>query len=67
MSRGIQLITLFASLLLGTTLVASEGGGVSPKASSLIDLGAGWSITNSMITGWIVSALLVTLVLWLVG
>lgn len=67
MSRGIQLISVFASLLLGTTLVASEGGGVSPRASRLIDLGAGWSITNSMITGWIVSALLVTLVLWLVG
>lgn len=64
MSRGIQLITFFASLFFCSTLVASEGGGVSPRASTLIE---GWSITNSMITGWIVSALLVTLVLWLVG
>lgn len=27
----------------------------------------GWPITNSMVTGWAVSILLVTLVLWLVG
>lgn len=46
---------------------AGERGSVSPSAAKLFDLGGGWAITNSMVTGWVISALLVTLVLWLVG
>lgn len=46
---------------------ASEGEGVAPSAAKLVDLGGGWAISNSMVTGWAVSALLVALILWLVG
>lgn len=46
---------------------AAEGEGVAPSAAKLIDFGGGWAITNSMATGWVVSALLVGFVLWLVG
>ncbi len=65
MSRGIQLITFFASLIVGSSALAADG--VSPRAAKLVDFGNGWSITNSMVTGWVVSAILVTLVLWLIG
>lgn len=40
---------------------------VDAKASVLFDLGGGWRITNSMVTGWMVSLALITLVLWAVG
>jgi F-type H+-transporting ATPase subunit a len=40
---------------------------VEPSAAKLVDFGGGWAITNSMFTGWTISALLVTLVLFLVG
>ena len=46
---------------------ASEGEGVAPSAAKLVDFGGGWAISNSMVTGWAVSALLVALILWLVG
>jgi F-type H+-transporting ATPase subunit a len=65
MSRGIQLISLFTTLLVGSSTLAAEG--VSPRASKLVDFGNGWAITNSMVTGWVVSAVLVTLILWLIG
>jgi len=64
MSRGSTLATLFAPLALATTAFAE---GVAPSAAKLVDFGGGWAITNSMFTGWIVSALLVTLILFLVG
>lgn len=64
MSRGTQLATLLASLVLAATARAE---GVAPSAAKLIDFGGGWAITNSMFTGWTISALLVALVLWLVG
>jgi F-type H+-transporting ATPase subunit a len=51
----------------GATAFAAEGEGVAPSAAKLVDFGHGWAITNSMVTGWVVSALLITLVLWLVG
>lgn len=40
---------------------------VDPKASVLFDLGGGWRITNSMMTGWLVSLALITLILIAVG
>jgi F-type H+-transporting ATPase subunit a len=67
MSRVTKLAALFASLHFGSSVIAAEAGGVAPSAARLIDFGNGWAITNSMFTGWIISMLLVTLILWLVG
>ncbi|MFZ9745150.1 MAG: F0F1 ATP synthase subunit A [Opitutaceae bacterium] len=53
------------ALLAVASSVRAEG--VSPSAAKLGDLGHGWVITNSMATGWVMSALLVLFVLWLVG
>jgi F-type H+-transporting ATPase subunit a len=67
MSRVKKLAAFILSLAASASLFANEGGGVDPSAAKVVDFGNGWSITNSMVTGWIVSALLVTLILWLVG
>ncbi len=67
MSRVTKLASLSALFSTGTAAFASEGAGVSAKASKLIDFGNGWAITNSMVTGWAVSAAMVLFVLWLVG
>jgi F-type H+-transporting ATPase subunit a len=67
MSRVLKLVSIFITLLTGSTVFASEGGGVSPTASKLIDLGGGWAITNSMLTGWGVSLGVIFFILWLVG
>ena len=64
MSQGTKFTTFFAALALPVTAFAE---GVAPSAAKLVDFGGGWIITNSMFTGWIISALLVTLVLYLVG
>jgi len=64
MSRGTKFTTLLATLALPFTAFAE---GVAPSAAKLVDFGGGWTITNSMFTGWVISALLVTLVLCLVG
>lgn len=65
---GVQKTILsVASFAAASSAFAAEGGGVSPTASKLIDFGNGWAITNSMATGWTVSALLVLFILWLVG
>lgn len=40
---------------------------VDPKASVLFDLGGGWRVTNSMVTGWLISLVLITLILIAVG
>jgi F-type H+-transporting ATPase subunit a len=61
-----QFLLLLTALCL-PAYASSEGSGVPASAAKLIDLGHGWTITNSMITGWAVSALLVILVLRLVG
>lgn len=66
MTRVTHLATLFLSLLVGCPVFAAEGEGVAPSAARF-ELGGGWTITSSMITGWLVSALLVALVLWLIG
>jgi F-type H+-transporting ATPase subunit a len=65
MSRFTPFVLLAAGFLAGTSPLAAEG--VAPGASKLIDFGNGWAITNSMLTGWAVSALLVTFILWLIG
>ncbi len=65
MSRATKLLTLFAILISGAAPLLAEG--VAPSAAKLIDFGNGWAITNAMVTGWIISLLLVTLVLWLIG
>jgi F-type H+-transporting ATPase subunit a len=41
--------------------------GVAPSAAKLVDFGGGWSITNAMATGWVLSAVLVGFILWLIG
>jgi len=46
---------------------ASEGEGVAPAAAKLVDFGNGWAITNSMATGWAVSALIIGLILFVLG
>lgn len=65
MFRVTKLALLCASM--ATPIFAAESHGVSPSADKLIDFGNGWAITNSMATGWAVSALLIILVLRLVG
>jgi F-type H+-transporting ATPase subunit a len=65
MSRVTQFATLIIAFVCGITPLAAEG--VAPNAAKLVDFGHGWSITNAMATGWIISALLVALILWLVG
>jgi F-type H+-transporting ATPase subunit a len=67
MSRATKLATLLATFALTATAFASEGEGVAPSAAKLVDFGGGWAITNSIFTGWVISALLVTLILALVG
>lgn len=57
---------LLTTLLLGSATVA-HAAGVSPSASKLIDFGNGWAITNSMATGWAISAVIVALILFAVG
>lgn len=67
MFRVTKLIPTLMLLASGATAFGAEGEGVAPSAAKLVDFGHGWAITNSMVTGWVVSALLITLVLWLVG
>lgn len=67
MTRILNTAISLALLALPASSYAAEGEGVAPGAAKLIDFGHGWAITNSMVTGWTVSALLVALVLWLVG
>lgn len=57
---------LALSLSLGAA-TAAFAEGVDPKASVLFDLGGGWRITNSMMTGWLVSLALIGLILYAVG
>lgn len=59
-----KLLGLLA-VLFCTTAAFAEG--VSPKASVLFDLGGGWRITNSMVTGWLISLAIITVILVAVG
>lgn len=67
MTRVIKLAFFFLSLFTTVPLFAAEGTGVSPKASHVFDFGNGWFITNSMLTGWIISLFIIVLILVLVG
>jgi F-type H+-transporting ATPase subunit a len=67
MSRVVKLALVLSSFSFAPSIFAAEGAGVSPTASKLIDFGNGWAITNSMVTGWAVSAALIALVLWVIG
>ncbi len=58
-----KLLGLAAALSTATVSFASEGEGVAPAASKLVDFGNGWAITNSMATGWATSAVLIGLIL----
>lgn len=60
-------LLLLAAVCLPAYAAGGEGGGVSPAAAKLVDMGHGWTITNSMLTGWVISALMVTVVLRLIG
>jgi F-type H+-transporting ATPase subunit a len=62
-----KLLGLAAALAVTTTVWASEGEGVAPAAARLIDLGHGWMITSSMITGWVISAFIILLIFLAVG
>jgi F-type H+-transporting ATPase subunit a len=61
-----KLLSLFSALSLATVAHASEGDGVAPAAAKLVDFGNGWAITNSMVTGWAISLLLIAVVVLLV-
>jgi F-type H+-transporting ATPase subunit a len=63
MSLAKKFFSSVAALSLATSAFAE---GVSPKASVLFDLGGGWRITNSMLTGWMISLVIITLILWAV-
>lgn len=65
MSRAFKSLLLLFLFLAGLSPLAAEG--VDPSAAKLVDFGHGWVITNAMVTGWAISALLVAIVLWLVG
>ena len=67
MSRVLSYARWLALLFAPMVARAAEGEGVAPSAAKLVDFGNGWAITNSMVTGWAVSALLVVFILWLVG
>jgi F-type H+-transporting ATPase subunit a len=65
MPRATSLATLFFILAAGASPLAAEG--VAPGPAKLIDFGNGWAITNSMITGWAISIVLVLMIRWLIG
>jgi len=62
-----KLLAAVAALAAPALLLANEGEGVASSAAKLVDLGNGWAITNSMATGWAVSALLIGLILFAVS
>ncbi|MES2695956.1 MAG: F0F1 ATP synthase subunit A [Verrucomicrobiota bacterium] len=60
MSRVTKLATLLIAFVFGLSPLAAEG--VAPKALEVFP-----GVTNSMLTGWAVSLLLLVLIAWLVG
>jgi F-type H+-transporting ATPase subunit a len=61
-----KLLGLAASLSFATLSFAAEGEGVTPAAAKLVDFGNGWAITNSMATGWAMSAVIISVILYAV-
>jgi len=62
--RNIKQFLGLAAALVAAPAAFAE---VDAKASVLISLPGGWNITNSMLTGWVVSLALVTMILAAVG
>lgn len=58
-----KFLGFLATLAVANVSCASEGEGVAPAAAKLVDFGNGWAITNSMATGWAVSAVLIAVIL----
>lgn len=67
MLRAKNFVLALVSSATALPAFASEGEAVSAKAAKLFDLGGGWAITNSMVTGWAVSALIISLILIATG
>jgi F-type H+-transporting ATPase subunit a len=67
MLRVIKLAVSLALFGFGLSAFAAESEGVAPGPAKLVEFGNGWSISNSMVTGWALSLLLVVFVLWLIG
>jgi F-type H+-transporting ATPase subunit a len=65
MFRTIKFLSLPAALGFATIAQANEGEGVAPAAAKLVDFGNGWAITNSMATGWVVSAVLIGVIIFI--
>lgn len=63
MSHVKKLLGLAAALSF-VTVASAEG--VAPSAAKLVDFGNGWAITNSMATGWAISAALIAVILYAV-
>ncbi|MDF9832222.1 F-type H+-transporting ATPase subunit a [Ereboglobus sp. PH5-5] len=64
MSRG-KITTLALSVFaFATAAFASGAEDVSAKAAILIDFGNGWTISNSMATGWLVSLAIICVVIF---
>jgi len=59
MSRVSKLALSLAFLAGAMPVFGAEDTGVAPRASVLLDFGNGWRITNSMMTGWAISLLII--------
>lgn len=59
----INKLLCFASVLAFATVAQAS---VAPAAAKLVDFGHGWAITNSMATGWVISAVLIGMILFAV-
>lgn len=57
----------FLGFVVAAAAAPAAFAAVDPKASVLFDLGGGWRITNSMVTGWTISLVIITLILIAVG
>jgi len=64
MLRHQKFLGLTAALA-ATTRALAEG--VDARASVVLDFSGGWTITNSMLTGWLVSAAVVLAIVGLIG
>ncbi len=64
MAKALKSLAMFAAFAAPSALFAE---GVDPRAAVLFDFGGGWTVTNSMVTGWTMSAVLVLGILWLIG
>lgn len=65
--QGLRKYFLLATMgIFPSLLLAGDNKGVSPQAYGLFE-GMGFSITNSMVTCWVISLLMILLVRWLIG